>query len=166
VIADFTPGVGDVKGAIEFAQNPTVLGAVGVAVGLVPVAGDALKGALKQADNVGDAAKAAPSGPNFVVDSGGQAFPVPAGATGPTPVINPAGNQTGVAFTGGQGGANGQVSTMRIMDATPARGASPGYPNGYVKYENASGQGVNPYSGRTESNAQSHHPICTGEEQC
>ena len=73
--------------------------------------------------------------PDFIVDAGGQAFPVPSGATGPTPVINPAGKQTGVAFTGGTGGENGQVSTMRMMDATPPRGKSPGYPNGYIEYQ-------------------------------
>jgi len=97
--------------------------------------------------------------PNFIVDQSGTAFPVPSGAKGPTPVINPAGKQTGVAFTGGSGGANGKVTTMRIMNPTPARGSSPGYPNGYVKYENASKQGVHPYSGKTVPNTESHHPI-------
>ncbi len=84
------------------------------------------------------------------------------GATGPTPVINPTGNQTGVAFTGGSGGANGQVSTMRIMNPTSPRGNSPGYPNGYIKYENSASprpQGVDPYTGKTLPNSQSHFPI-------
>ncbi|GAC1586162.1 MAG: hypothetical protein NVS3B8_00190 [Chitinophagaceae bacterium] len=99
------------------------------------------------------------SSPSFVVDSKGTAFPVPKGADGPSPVINPAGKQTGVAFTGGNGGANGKVSTMRIMNATPARGNSPGYPNGYIKYENAGKQGVDIYSGKTLPNSTSHHPI-------
>ena len=89
------------------------------------------------------------SAPNFVVSPNGTAFPVPSGATGPRPVINPSGSQTGVGFTGGSGGANGQVTTMRLMCPAPARGNSPGYPNGYVKYENSYGQGVNPYTGRT-----------------
>ena len=100
--------------------------------------------------------------PSFIVDGSGQTFPVPSGATGPTPVINGAGNQTGVAFTGGEGGANGQVSTMRIMDPTPARGNSPGYPNGYVKYENNASptpQAVNPTTGQTASKATTHYPI-------
>src|ERR1700742_1011410 len=39
------------------------------------------------------------------------------------------------------------------------RGASPGYPNGYIKYMNANGQGVDPYTGKTLSNAQNHFPI-------
>lgn len=100
--------------------------------------------------------------PNFIVSPGGTAFPVPRGATGPTPVINPSGNQTGVAFTGGNGGANGQVSTMRVMGPTDARGNSPGYPNGYIKYENSAQrrpQGVDPYTGKTLPNSQSHFPI-------
>ena len=98
-------------------------------------------------------------GTDYVVSSGGTAYPVPNGATGPTNVVNPAGNVTGSAFTGGTGGANGQVSTMRLMDPTPPRGNSPGYPSGYIKYENLNGQGVDPYTGRTLSNSQSHFSI-------
>jgi filamentous hemagglutinin len=100
--------------------------------------------------------------PNFIVSSGGTVYPVPNGATGPTPVLNPGGNQTGVAFTGGAGGENGKVSTIRIMDPTQPRGASPGYPDGYVKYENSAQpkpQGVDPYTGKTLPNSQSHFPI-------
>ena len=100
--------------------------------------------------------------PNFIVSPGGTAFPVPKNATGPTPVLNQAGAQTGIAFTGGQGGNNGQVSTMRIMNPTPPRGASPGYPKGYIKYENAASpkpQGIHPYTGKTVPNSQSHFPI-------
>jgi RHS repeat-associated protein len=94
--------------------------------------------------------------PTFIVDPSGQVFPVPPGSTGPTPVINPAGNQTGVAFTGGSGGANGQVSTMRIMD--PVTSGKYQYPDGYIKYENANGQGVDPYSGKTGSKPDTHFP--------
>jgi RHS repeat-associated protein len=100
--------------------------------------------------------------PDFIVSPGGTAFPVPEGATGPVPVINNAGNQTGVAFTNGAGGTNGQVATMRIMDPTAARGSSPGYPTGYIKYENIASpkpQGVDPYTGGTLPNTQSHFPI-------
>ena len=96
--------------------------------------------------------------PNFAVSPGGTVFPIPGGARGPLPVVNPGGKVTGSAFTGGGGGSNGQVCTVRFMDSTPARGSSPGYPNGYVKYENASGQGVDPYSGKTLPNSQSHFP--------
>jgi hypothetical protein len=105
--------------------------------------------------------RATNNAPNIIVSPGGTAYPVPKGATGPTPVINPLGSQTGVAFTGGQGGANGQVSTMRIMNPTDARGSSPGYPDGYVKYENTQSkpQGVDPYTGKTLPNSQSHFPI-------
>ncbi|WP_341922299.1 Ig-like domain repeat protein [Polaromonas sp. YR568] len=97
-------------------------------------------------------------GPNYGVSSNGTVFPIPAGARGPIPVTNPNGQVTGTAFTGGNGGANGQVCTVRFMNPTPPRGASPGYPNGYVKYENAAGQGVDPYSGKTLPNSQSHFP--------
>ncbi|WP_256858937.1 polymorphic toxin type 10 domain-containing protein, partial [Leptospira kirschneri] len=100
--------------------------------------------------------------PDFIVSPNGTAFPVPKGVTGPTPVINPNGKITGSAFTGGKGGANGQVSTMRIMDPTPAKGNAPGYPNGYIKYENSASprpQGVDPYTGKTLSNTQSHFPL-------
>ncbi|MCP5013378.1 MAG: hypothetical protein GY942_25670 [Aestuariibacter sp.] len=104
-------------------------------------------------------AKSVNKAPDFIVSKGGTAFPVPKGSTGPTFVVNSSGKTTGSAFTGGKGGANGQVDTMRIMDATPARGKSPGYPNGYVKYENKYGQGVNPSTGKTISNKESHFPL-------
>ncbi len=97
--------------------------------------------------------------PDFVVSPNGAVYPVPKGATGPSDVVNPAGKVTGRAFTGGAGGANGQVSTMRIMDPAPPRGAAPGYPNGYIKFENAAGQGVDPYTGQTLPNAVSHFPV-------
>ncbi|WP_230457444.1 MULTISPECIES: hypothetical protein [Leptospira] len=100
--------------------------------------------------------------PNFIVSPDGTAFPVPKGAIGPTQVINPNGKNTGSAYTGGQGGANGQVNTMRIMDPTDAKGKSPGYPNGYVKYENSASprpQGVDPYTGKTLPNDKSHFPL-------
>ena len=51
--------------------------------------------------------------PDFVVGPKGTAYPVPRGSTGPSPVINPAGKQTGTAFTGGKSGSNGQVNTLR-----------------------------------------------------
>ena len=62
-------------------------------------------------------------------------------------------------FDGGSGGANGQVDTIRMMDPTPPRGNSPGYPDGYIKYDNASGQGVNPYTGQTGPHPETHFPI-------
>ncbi len=51
---------------------------------------------------------------------------------------------------------------MRIMNPTDARGSSPGYPDGYIKYENSvqpKPQGVDPYTGKTLPNSQSHFPI-------
>jgi hypothetical protein len=74
-------------------------------------------------------------------------------------VVNRGGKTTGSAFTGGKGGSNRTVDTMRVMNPTPARGKSPGYPKGYIKYENKSGQGVDPYTGRTLPQKDSHFPI-------
>lgn len=91
-----------------------------------------------------------------MISSSGQVFPVPTGTTGPKPNANDAGKITGIRFTGGKGGENGQVSTMRIMDPTSR------YPNGYVKYENSTTprpQGVNPVTGKTDSRANTHYPI-------
>jgi RHS repeat-associated protein len=162
--ADFTPVVGDIKGVVEAVQNPSAIKVSAAVIGLAPGVGDIVAKGLKTLDKAADATKAVsnatpgPSQTNFTVDSSGQTFPVPAGATGPTPVINPGGKQTGVAYTGGAGGANGQVDTLRNMDATSPRGGSPGYENGYVKYENANGQGVDPYTGRTGSKADTHFP--------
>ena len=102
------------------------------------------------------AAKGVSKAPDFIVSPNGTAFPVPKGAQGPVPVVNPAGKQTGVAYTGA---VDKKVDTIRIMNPTPARGASPGYPNGYIKYENATGQGVNPLTGRTVLNTESHFPV-------
>ncbi|NOH29412.1 RHS repeat-associated core domain-containing protein [Vibrio mediterranei] len=132
--------------------------AVGIAISSVVSRGrSAPKPSLGSA--LPNVTKGAGKAPDFVVSPGGTAFPVPKGATGPTPVVNPGGKTTGSAFTGGKGGTNGKVDTIRIMDPTPPRGKSPGYPNGYIKYENKSGQGVDPYTGRTLSNKDSHFPI-------
>ncbi len=115
---------------------------------------------LADYDFASDSLLAAKRGaPDFVVSPGGTAYPVPKGASGPVPVVNPGGKTTGTAFTGGKGGANGQVDTIRLMDPTAPKGASPGYPNGYIKYENAGKQGVNPYTGKTGSKADTHFPI-------
>jgi RHS repeat-associated protein len=102
---------------------------------------------------------APPPAPNFVVSPNGTVFPVPQGAKGPVPVINPAGAQTGNAYVGGSGGANKQVDSMRIMNPTPARGNAPAYPKGYIKYENSQKQGVDPNTGKTLPNNKSHHAI-------
>lgn len=117
------------------------------------------KALAQEAQSSTTARSAGSQAPDFIVSPSGTAFPVPRSSSGPVPVINESGTQSGVAFVGGRGGANGQVSSMRIMDATSPRGSSPGYPGGYVKYENGARQGVDPYSGRTLPNSQSHHPI-------
>lgn len=44
---------------------------------------------------------------------------------------------------------------------TAPKGSNPGYPGGYVKYENATGQAVNPATGKIVSNADlnAHIPL-------
>lgn len=152
-VLDLLPGVGDVRGIYQAYQQPTLPNVAGAVIGLIPVVGDVGGKLLKNAGSVADVAKAAP---NFVVTPGGTAFPVPTGATGPVPSINPAGNVTGAKFEGGSGGANGQVASMRIMDPNPSN------PTGYIKYENNASptpQGVDPYTGRTVSPDKAHFPI-------
>jgi RHS repeat-associated protein len=102
----------------------------------------------------GGGARSSNSGsPNFVVTPKGEAISVPKGATGPTPVINKSRNTTGHAYTGGNGGANGQVDAVRIMNPNSR------YSNGYVKYQNKSRQGVNPITGQTSPNDLKHYPL-------
>src|SRR5262249_31694835 len=92
--------------------------------------------------------------PNFIVNSQGTVFPVPQGVQeGLVPVSNKAGKQTGVAFINGAGGANGQVSTMRLMN--PTTGGRYPAPNGYITYSNGQ-QAVNPYTGQTLSRSEAH----------
>jgi hypothetical protein len=85
----------------------------------------------------------------------GEVFPVPHGAFGPIP----ANNGQGIQFTGGSGGLGlypnvwgpgtyPEISGMRIMNPTQARGPSPGYPGGYISYWNTVGQTVNPLTGQ------------------
>ncbi len=93
--------------------------------------------------------------PNFIVDEGGVAYPIPKDFSGPFPTYN----GKGIMYTGEKGGENGTISSVRFMDPVPPKGKSPGYPNGYVKYENSSEQGVNPYSGRTGTRTETHIPM-------
>ena len=115
--------------------------------------------AARNADELGAVASVNAKTPDFIVTPRGEAIAVPVGSSGPVDVINPSGSRAGSAYVGGHGGLNGQVSSVRIMDPTPARGRPPGYPGGYVKYENALGQGVDYITGRTLSNAKSHIPL-------
>jgi RHS repeat-associated protein len=121
---------------------------------------DAAK-AVSKADDVLDVTKIPAKAPDFVVTPRGEAIPIPKGATGPINVINPAGNTTGFAFTGGSGGLglNPRVTGVRIMDPTLPIGRSPGFPNGYVKFQNIAGQGVIPFTGQTASRAMTHFPL-------
>lgn len=103
------------------------------------------------------------SGSKFVISRGGDVIIVPKGAVGPSAVINPKGKTTGVGYTGGSGGPgiDPRVSNVRIMNPTPPKGASPGYPEGYVTYENSGGQAVNPFTGKTisDSDPLRHIPL-------
>lgn len=103
------------------------------------------------------------SGNRFLVGPGGDAIIVPRGASGPVPIINQGGRTTGFGFTGGSGGLglDSRVSNVRIMDATLPRGPSPGYPAGYVNYQNIGGQSVNPFTGQTiaPNNPLWHMPL-------
>ena len=141
-------------------REGAIAGAMSFLPGDTP-AGLSIKAARESASAIESSAirGAAREAPDFVVSPGGTAFPVPKGSTGPVPVMNESSLQTGTAFVGGSGGANSQVTTMRMMDPAAARGTSPGYPGGYIKYENRARQGVDPYSGRTLPNSQSHFPI-------
>jgi len=106
----------------------------------------------------GGAGKGGGGGIDFIVAPNGTAFPA-YGARGPTPVINDSGKMTGVAFTGANGGANGQVYGLRIMNPTPPRGNDPGNVNGYIRYFNSQTkpQAVDPYSGQTLRKSCGHY---------
>lgn len=62
LIADFIPVVGDIKGVVEAIQNPSFTNIAAAGVGLVPVVGDVGGKLIKNADNIGDLAKAGRSG--------------------------------------------------------------------------------------------------------
>lgn len=111
--------------------------------------------ALNRAEEAASATADASRVPDFLVSPGGDVIPVPKASTGPTQVVNAPGRTTGTAFTGGSGGngLDSRVSDVRVMNPTPPKGASPGYPNGYVTYQNKAGQGVNPQTGRTVPNS-------------
>nr|MBF6590139.1 hypothetical protein [Ktedonobacterales bacterium] len=91
--------------------------------------------------------------PDFVVTPKGDVIAVPDG-TQYTDVVNNQGNTTGYGYVGGSGGKGMSAATdgVRIMDPTPPRGGSPGYPDGYVRYQNAGRQAINPYTGQTIAN--------------
>ncbi|MCH5488879.1 MULTISPECIES: RHS repeat domain-containing protein [Pseudomonas] len=134
------------------------------AIPMVPgAAGLAIQGArgLERASDIRPHLDNATSSgaPDFLISPNGTVFPVPKGATGPSPNVNRAGNITGSAFINGKGGDNGQVSALRLMNPTRPLGKNPGYKNGYIKYENRLDQGVDPYTGRTLSHSKSHFPI-------
>ena len=137
------------KGGVAMVATTPVDGPAGVVGGVaVATAGAAIQ--VGAAKNVG----AILSTPLVVVTPGGDAVQVYSGASGPSPVVNGSGNVTGHQYQGGSGGEGMSPNTtgVRITDPTPSRGASPGYPNGYVSYNNSANpkpQTVNPQTGRT-----------------
>jgi RHS repeat-associated protein len=148
-----TSGYGAVPNAIELANLALTMSAVGAAVGTeAMVAKTAASETGAAAETVAPRINVLPSSGNrFVVSPGGDAIIVPRGASGPVPIINQGGRTTGFGFTGGSGGLglDSRVSNVRIMDAMLPRGPSPGYPAGYVNYQNIGGQSVNPFTGQT-----------------
>jgi len=114
---------------------------------------------VTKTDNVAGAVSGAKRGPGFIVTEAGEAIPVPAGATGPSPVRTGKGFQ----FQEGQGGPglDPKVTGVRIMDSTAPKGPSPGYPGGYVVYNKNTGQAVNPQTGKpiSPSDPARHIPL-------
>lgn len=94
-----------------------------------------------------------------IVNKAGEGLP--SGAVGPVANVNSSGAVTGILFEGGSGGANGQVTSIRIMNPTEPAGRSPGYPNGYISYGNGQEpkQNVDPYLGETLPRTGSHFPL-------
>jgi len=113
---------------------------------------------IQQKPTLGSPSAGSGNAPNFVVTPSGETIIIPSGASGPLPTRGP-----GFQYTGGSGGAglHPDASNVRIMDPTPPRGPSPGYPGGYVNYTNSRGQSVDPYTGRTLSPSDSmwHIPL-------
>ena len=93
---DFIPIVGDIKGAIEFAQNPSFLGAAAVIVGIAPGLGDVASKGLKQLDNV--------KGARFITDPKGQTVDL---STTPRGSFDqPNGGRTDILQAGDHGAGN------------------------------------------------------------
>jgi hypothetical protein len=94
---------------------------------------------------VGENAVLVHNGPAFIVTPNGTVFPVPAGAVGPSPLPSGA---SGFQLTGGAGGngLNSRVTSLSFRDPNWNQGAR-------ASYYNASGQKVDPYTGRTIGNA-------------
>jgi RHS repeat-associated protein len=69
-VADFLPGIGDIKGIVEAIRSPSVSNIAAAAVGLVPVVGDVGSKVIKNADNVAGAVKAARGGENAAAAAG------------------------------------------------------------------------------------------------
>lgn len=79
-VADFTPIVGDIKGFVDFANEPSVLNGIAAVAGLIPVGGDAIAKGLKA---LPDSALVARGGANITPQSIENAISThPSGVTG------------------------------------------------------------------------------------
>ena len=112
-----------------------------VAGGICDAAGDAARQADEAADAAAVAASAGRPRPSGVTGPGGEDLAVvPEGGVGRL-----ADNAKGLVYDvrPGTRGLDPRVIRVRVMDPTTR------YPNGYVSYENASGQTIDPVTGRT-----------------
>ena len=177
-IADALPVVGTGKGVVEAINEPTLLNVAAAVASIIPGGkhGTKLITSLRSggraptqvlpptAGTTVSSSTSPNAAPDFIVTRSGDVLPVPAGSVGPLPSINRAGKQTGSRFVGGSGGPGGldpRVESLRLMDPTPPKGSIPGYPYGYGVYMNSRGQTVDPFTGRTlaPSHPLSHIPF-------
>jgi hypothetical protein len=97
--------------------------------------------------------------PDRLTMPNGDEIELPIDAQGPIPTDS----GRGFAYINGTGlqTGNSQVVAVRVMPPTPARGNAPAYPYGYYVYMNASGQTVDPVTGRVvhPSDPNAHIPL-------
>lgn len=89
---------------------------------------------------------------DFVVSPSGLVLPVPEGSGDCVPLYYKSGQLKGYAF-------RGSSQVLRLMYPVPAHGACPGYPQGYAKYDDLQGRGIDPYTGLPLSNKFSHYSL-------
>lgn len=157
---DATFEAGSAKAACGSAMMAAGAGVLGADAMVIAGAAEAAVGAATAIGRSGGPSRAVATSPStpranpppapgpkatFIGQQKGPSIAVPTGASGPVPT-----RSAGVQYVGGHGGQglHPNVSNVRIMEPTPARGPSPGYPQGHASYSNSYGQTVNPYTGR------------------
>ena len=138
-IAGTTPSVPAPSEAIQAERNPDLwndplfpfIKTYGVSLAVMAITGGATESEVPALTPEPSPA----SGVTFIGQQSGPSIVVPRGAAGPIP----AWNGKGVQYTGGSGGPglSPKVSGLRIMEPTPPKGPSPGYPSGSGSYFNA-----------------------------